>query len=68
MELYYFEFVASDDGEKRDPEMRCTLCGEHLCDVEHGDTLDVIVAVADNHVCDASRTATDSEAAVTPPA
>ena len=50
-ELNRFKVVVSDDGAKRDPELHCTMCGEHLCDVEHGDTLETLVDVADNHVC-----------------
>lgn len=50
-ELNRFKVVVSDDAVKRDPELHCTMCGEHLCDIEHDDTLESLVSVADNHVC-----------------
>lgn len=50
-ELNRFVVAVSDDPVKRDPELRCAMCGEHLCDIEHGDTLETLVSVADNHVC-----------------
>lgn len=39
----------SDDTAKSDPELVCDDCGEVLCDVEHGDTLAALVAVASQH-------------------
>jgi hypothetical protein len=40
----------SDDSAKRDHELWCLACEEHLCDVEHGDELGILVDVAMDHV------------------
>lgn len=45
-------FTHDDDPAQLDPFMRCTLCGENLCTVEEGDSLDTILAVGDEHVCE----------------
>ncbi len=49
--LSRFEARVSDDTVKRDPELVCSRCDEVLCDIEHGDTLDVLVGVATDHRC-----------------
>lgn len=49
--LNAFKTLQSDDGVKRDLELTCTVCGEHLCDVEHDDELGVLVLVAQGHEC-----------------
>ena len=51
VDLHQFEVKHSDDGAKHDMELHCTRCGEHLCDVEHGDTLDILVGMARDHAC-----------------
>jgi hypothetical protein len=38
-----------------DPDLVCQGCGERVCTVEHGDTLEVLVGVASDHVCGASE-------------
>lgn len=44
-----FEAVRSDDAVKTDLELTCLRCGAHVCDVENGDTLDVLARVAADH-------------------
>jgi hypothetical protein len=46
-----FQAVASDDAVKSDLELTHTPCGGVVCDVEPGDTLDILVAVASEHQC-----------------
>ncbi|MFF6829931.1 MULTISPECIES: hypothetical protein [Streptomyces] len=48
----------SADPAKRDMELIHDACGEHLCDVEHGDTLPVLAGVVTDHdaACPHSRT------------
>jgi hypothetical protein len=43
--------VQSDDPLKRDLELTCTKCATVLCDIEHDDTLDVLVRIAHAHDC-----------------
>jgi hypothetical protein len=50
--LEQFETLQSDDEVKTDLELTCRECGEHVCDVEHGDTLGVLVRTADGHMHD----------------
>ncbi|MGW1976460.1 hypothetical protein [Streptomyces sp. NPDC001889] len=47
--LWHYEFRASDDGVKRDMELVHTACGELLCDAEHGDSLHVLLGMAEEH-------------------
>lgn len=47
--MQWFEAVASDDDLKRDLELTCTKCGEHVCDVEHQDSLSTLENVARDH-------------------
>jgi hypothetical protein len=49
------ELRASTDSVKMDLELVCLDCGEHLCDAEAGDRLDILADVADDHHarCDA---------------
>lgn len=49
--LAQFEARASDDAVKTDLELTCTTCGEHLCDIEHGDEMVVLVGVMLDHTC-----------------
>lgn len=49
--LYMIEIQTASDPLKRDPELVCIRCKEVLCDVEHGDALAVLVAVAHDHKC-----------------
>jgi len=46
-----FECRQSDDDVKRDLELTCVVCGVHVCDVEAGDMLETLVAVAADHRC-----------------
>ncbi|WP_396908067.1 hypothetical protein [Mycolicibacterium sp.] len=46
-----FTLKVSDDPVKVDLEMICEGCDSHLCDVESGDTLDVLVNMAVSHSC-----------------
>lgn len=46
-----FEVLQSDDPVKTDLELTCSTCREHVCDVEAGDTLDVLAASATDHEC-----------------
>ena len=50
--LYRFECKQSDDEVKTDLEVTCTDCGAVICDVEAGDTLDVLARTADAHECE----------------
>ena len=47
--LGQFRLQASDDPVKTDLELTCQRCGMHVCDVEHGDTLLVLVETAERH-------------------
>lgn len=49
-ELYHFN-IQRRDLAKQDPELCCDMCDAHVCDIEPGDTLETLVACADNHVC-----------------
>lgn len=48
-----FEARQSSDIAKTDLELTCSACGEHLCDIEHGDTLSVLARTAADHECEA---------------
>lgn len=48
--LYQFEARQSDDDVKTDLELTCADCGRVLCDVEDGDSLGTLAAVATDHV------------------
>lgn len=52
-QLDRFVVRQSNDPVKADPELTCDACGEHLCDVEPGDTLSVLVLTAHGHDCTA---------------
>jgi len=43
------DYEAQVHGESDDPWLVHTVCGEHLCDIEHDDTLAVLVSVARDH-------------------
>lgn len=47
--LNEFETRHSDDCVKRDLELIHTPCGTHICDVESGDTLEVLARTAGGH-------------------
>ena len=49
--LSQFEARTSDDEVKRDLELTCRSCDEVLCDIEHGDSLDVLVRTVADHSC-----------------
>lgn len=49
--LCEFENRSPTDIAKIDDELVHTLCGEVLCDVEHGDTLTTLIDTALNHTC-----------------
>lgn len=49
--LERFECLQSDDDLKRDLELTCVDCGEHICDVEVGDGLGVLARTALDHHC-----------------
>jgi hypothetical protein len=40
----------SSDPVKRDLELRCIVCDEHLCDVQHGDTIETLALLTLDHV------------------
>lgn len=42
-------FTYTDDPAQHEPYMRCAKCNADLCTVEEGDSLAVIIAVADDH-------------------
>ena len=44
-----YKAVESDDSVKHDLELLCLRCAAHLCDVQHDDSLAVLVAVATDH-------------------
>jgi hypothetical protein len=49
--LEYFIAKCADDSVKKDLELTCDLCQQHLCDIEAGDSLETLVGVASGHVC-----------------
>jgi hypothetical protein len=60
--LDQFEAKVSTDEVKRDLELTCLRCGHIVCDVEGGDTLDVLARVALAHVAgDDNLTCTPEE-------
>ena len=50
-----WDYVArqADDPVKRDLELIHAPCGQHLCDIEPGDTLASWIGVAADHTCPA---------------
>jgi hypothetical protein len=44
-----FVLWQSSDDVKRDLEVICLTCGEHLCDAEHGDLLEILATAAASH-------------------
>jgi hypothetical protein len=42
-------YTWGDDPAQHEPFMRCTACNDDLCTVEEGDTLSVLVSVAEDH-------------------
>jgi predicted RNA-binding Zn-ribbon protein involved in translation (DUF1610 family) len=49
VDLSLFQLRASSDPVKRDLEMTCGVCGDHVCDVEPDDTLLALVKTAEAH-------------------
>ena len=49
--LAQFENRASGDPAKRDLELTHVPCGRAVCDVEDGDTLEVLASAAAGHAC-----------------
>lgn len=49
--LTRFEARQSDDEVKTDLELTCTDCDEVICDIEPGDSLDVLASTALGHKC-----------------
>lgn len=49
--LSEFEARVADDEVKSDLELVHVPCGTHVCDIEHEDTIEVLVNVANNHTC-----------------
>lgn len=47
--LHQFIVRMSDDPVKADRELYCQKCNTHLCDVQDGDTMDVLVSVTRHH-------------------
>lgn len=45
------QFRANQYEDKIDLELCCEKCGETVCDIEHADTLDVLMRTALDHVC-----------------
>lgn len=43
---------ASTDPLKRDLELTCNVCKQHVCDVEHGDELTTLTGIARDHALD----------------
>jgi hypothetical protein len=43
------ELWQSSDDVKRDLELVCLTCGEHLCDAQHKDSLDTLAGMAGDH-------------------
>jgi hypothetical protein len=54
LDQWQFEARQSDDCVKQDLELTCAACGEHLCDIEHGDSIASWVGVAAGHVPECS--------------
>ena len=44
-----FQLRASEDPAKVDLELFCEACGTHICDAEHGDSLEVLASTALDH-------------------
>lgn len=44
-------FVVEWSGVSDGFSLTCSRCQSVLCDVEHGDTLRVLMSVADSHLC-----------------
>lgn len=55
-ELSRFALTTPDDTAKTDLELRCLECDTHLCDMQVGDELNVLVGVARRHLatCDSN--------------
>lgn len=51
MNLDNFVCRASSDSVKTDLELTCRKCEEHICDVEDGDSIQVLMDVIENHQC-----------------
>ena len=52
MKLGNVSCVASDDSVKRELELTCDECGEYLCDVEDGDSIEILSGIATEHQCE----------------
>lgn len=48
--LWNIEALQSEDEAKRDLELTCTTCREHLCDVEPSDIFAVLMSTALEHI------------------
>ncbi len=44
-----FQLRVSEDPAKVDLELICEACGTHICDAEHGDSLEVLASTALDH-------------------
>ena len=44
-----FQLRASEDPAKVDLELICEACGTHICDAQHGDSLEVLASTALDH-------------------
>lgn len=62
-ELGNFMVQDSDDLAKQAPELVCLLCDDIICDVEHGDTLNILAQTAMDHAknCAGPGDDTDTE-------
>jgi hypothetical protein len=56
-----FEARQSDDVVKTDLELPCIDCGEVVCDMEHVDSLEVLVSVVLEHRCGENDGGDDDE-------
>ncbi|MGW2654430.1 hypothetical protein ACWC1D_12365 [Streptomyces sp. NPDC001478] len=50
-----YPIQVSNDPAKRDFELVHTACGASLCDVEHGDTLPMLVGMVEDHAAECGR-------------
>ena len=48
--LEVVEIDGSDDEVKADPQLVCRRCGALICDVEHGDSIGLLVHCALDHL------------------
>lgn len=50
-----FIITRLDDPAQFDPFVICDDCGEQLCTVEEGDSIEVLVSVTTDHQCPATQ-------------